>query len=114
MAVDVEEYNEHSVAELAAARRQLSSLLADMCDSPGFDQLLLCKQSAGDGEVVLLPVGIDEPRTATLLVNWLVRALHPPSANRRMVRETALAVRNIEPSAATPKRSSDGVSAARD
>ncbi len=79
MAVDVEQHSEHSAAELAAARRQLFALLADMCDSPGFDRLLLCKQSAGDGEVVLLPAGIDEPRTVTLLVNWLVRAL--PQSN---------------------------------
>ena len=80
MAFDVEQYGEHSAAELAAARRRLSALLADMCDSPGVDELLLCQQSAGDGEVVLLPVGIDEPRTVTLLLNWLVRALHPANA----------------------------------
>jgi len=72
MAVDVEQY---SVAEVTAARRQLSALLADLCEAPEFDDLLPCQQSAGDGEVVVLPVGIDEPRTVTLLVKWLVQAL---------------------------------------
>jgi len=75
MAVGVEQYSEHSITEVAAARRQLSALLADLCESPEFDDLLPCQQSAGDGEVVVLPVGIDEPRTVTLLVNWLVHAL---------------------------------------
>jgi hypothetical protein len=75
MAVDVAQYGEHSVAESAAARRQLSALLADLCESPEFDYLLPCRQNVGDGEVVVLPVGIDEPRTVTLLVNWLFHAL---------------------------------------
>lgn len=75
MAVDVEQYTEHSVTEVTAARRQLSALLVDLCESPEFDDLLPCQQSAGDGEVVVLPVGIDEPRIVTLLVNWLVHAL---------------------------------------
>jgi hypothetical protein len=79
MAVDVEQ---PSATELAAARWQLSELLADMCDSPGFGDLLLYQQSSGDGEVVVLPVGIDEPRTVTLLLNWLVRALRRPDRSR--------------------------------
>jgi hypothetical protein len=81
MAVDVERYSEHSGTELAAARWQLSALLADMCDSPGFGDLLLYQQSADDGEVVVLPVGIDEPRTVTFLLNWLVRALRRPDSS---------------------------------
>lgn len=75
LAVGVERYSEHSIIEVAAARRQLSGLLADLCESPEFDDLLPCQQSVGDGEVVVLPVGIDEPRTVTVLVNWLVHAL---------------------------------------
>jgi hypothetical protein len=80
MAVDVERCHEHNVAQLAAARRKVSELLAEMCESPVVDELLLYQQSAGDGEVVLLPVGIDEPRTLTILVNWLVGALHQANA----------------------------------
>jgi hypothetical protein len=80
MAVDVERYSGHSGADLAAARRQLSALVADMCDAVGLDELLLCQQNVGDGEVVLLPVGIDEPRTLTLLVNWLSSALRLANA----------------------------------
>lgn len=76
MAVDVEHHGEHGITERAAARRQLSALLADMCASPGFGELPMWQQSTGDGEVVLLPVGIDEPQTVTLVVNWLIRALH--------------------------------------
>lgn len=76
MAVDVEQYSEQGITEVAAARRQLSGLLADLCDSPEFDDLLPCQQSVSDGEVVVLPAGIDEPRTVTLLVNLLVHALY--------------------------------------
>jgi len=75
MAVGIEHYSERSVTEVAAARRQLSALVADLCASPEFDTLLPCQQRVGDGEVVVLPVGIDEPRTVTLLVKWLVQAL---------------------------------------
>jgi hypothetical protein len=75
MAVDVEQYGKRSVTETAAARRRLSALLADLCESPEFYDLLPCQQTVGDGEIVVLPVGIDEPRTVTLLVNWLVHAL---------------------------------------
>jgi hypothetical protein len=82
MAVDVEQYSEHSVTEVAAARRQLSMLLADLCGSAEFDDLLPYQQSVGDGEVVVLPVGIDEPRIVTLLVNWLVHALRRTNGAR--------------------------------
>jgi hypothetical protein len=80
MAVDVARYREHSVAELATARAKVSELLADMCDAPVVDELLLYQQRADDGDVVLLPVGIDEPRTLTLLLNWLVGALRRANA----------------------------------
>ena len=75
MAVDIEQYNERSMTEVAAARRQLSALLADLCESAEIGDLLPWQQSAGEGEVVVLPVGIDEPQTVTLLVNWLVHTL---------------------------------------
>jgi len=75
VAVKVEHHRDHNAADVAAARRQLSRLLADLCMSPEFDDLLPYRQRAGDGEVVVLPVGIDEPRTMTSLVNWLVHAL---------------------------------------
>jgi hypothetical protein len=80
MAVDVEKYGTRSVAEMAAARGQLSAMLAGLCKSPEFSDLLPWQQNIGDGEVVVLPVGIDEPRTLTLLVNWLTHALS--QANR--------------------------------
>lgn len=82
MAVDVEQHSEHSVTEVAAARRQLSTLLADLCGSAEFDDLLPYQQSVGDGEVVVLPVGIDEPRTVILLVNCLVHALRRTNGAR--------------------------------
>jgi hypothetical protein len=82
VAVDVERRSECSGVELAVARWQLSALVADMCDSPGLDDLLLYQQSVGDGEVVVLPVGIDEPRTVTTLLNWLVRALRRADGGR--------------------------------
>ena len=75
VAVEVEHHRDHNAADVAAARRQLSRLLADLCQSPEFDDLLPYRQRAGDGEVVVLPVGIDEPRTMTSLVNWLFHAL---------------------------------------
>lgn len=80
MAVDVERCDGPGGAELTAARRQMSALIADMCDFQAFDELPLCRQSAGDSEVVLLPVGIDEPRTVTVVMNWLVYALHQVNA----------------------------------
>jgi hypothetical protein len=76
VAVDVERSSGHGNAELAAARHRMSALIADMCHSTRFCELPLYRQRAENGEVVMLPVGIDEPRTLTLLIGWLARALH--------------------------------------
>jgi hypothetical protein len=58
-----------------SARRQLDALLADACASCGLDRMLLNRQDTTEGEVALLPVGIDEPRAVAALVDGLLRAL---------------------------------------
>jgi len=75
MAVDIDRHSGLGDVGLAAAQWQLSALLAAMCDFPEFDGLQLFRQSSGDDEIVLLPAGIDEPRTVTLVMNRLVREL---------------------------------------
>jgi hypothetical protein len=80
MAVDVEWAGGPGVRELAAARHRMSALITDMCHAAGFGTLPHCQQGAESGEVVVLPVGIDEPQTLTLIVTWLARALHQADA----------------------------------
>jgi len=62
--------------------------LAAACSSSGLDRMLLNSRDSGDGEVALLPVGIDEPRAVALLVDGLFEALHringPLNGNSRI------------------------------
>jgi hypothetical protein len=74
-AVGVERDGGPLTQEQHVREARLAAALASMCGSSGLDRLLLSQQGTDDAEVVLLPVGIDEPRTITLLVNGLFEAL---------------------------------------
>jgi hypothetical protein len=76
LAVEIASTAEHSAMEQAIARRDMSRLLTRLCESPTFVELSLSQQRTGSIELIILPVGIDEPRILTLLVRWLVRAVH--------------------------------------
>ena len=55
-----------------AARERVSAALLDACGSAGLDRVLVSAQHTDDTEVVLLPVGIDEPRVIAALAG-----IHP-------------------------------------
>jgi hypothetical protein len=76
VAVEAEPTAAHSVMELAIARRHVSTLLAGLCRSPTFSELSLSQQRTGNTEVIVFPVGIDEPWVLTLLVRWLACAVY--------------------------------------
>ncbi len=80
LAVEVTSEDGDSAAALVAARSRMSVLLAEMCESARFGELSLCRQRAHNGEVVLLPVGIDEPRTVALLITWFAHSLRQANA----------------------------------
>jgi hypothetical protein len=76
VAVEAEPSGGHSVMEHAIARRDMSRLLASLCGAPAFLELSLSQQRTGDSDVIVFPVGIDEPRILTLLVRWVTRAVY--------------------------------------
>jgi hypothetical protein len=76
VAVEAESSAGPGVMAEAAARRDLSTLLTELCGSPTFMELSLSQQRMGRGGVLVFPVGIDEPRILTLLVRWLAGAVH--------------------------------------
>jgi len=60
---------------MATAVRRVTKTFAEVCTSMGLDRMLLNHHDTGDGQVGLLPVGIDEPRVVSSLVDGLTRAL---------------------------------------
>ena len=58
-----------------AARERVSAALLDACGSAGLDRVLVSAQHTDDTEVVLLPVGIDEPRVIAALATALAEVL---------------------------------------
>ena len=65
----------HADGTLASAEQWLSSALVHVCSSAGLDRMLLNDSGAGEGQVALLPVGIDEPSFVAALVDGLLRAV---------------------------------------
>jgi hypothetical protein len=59
-----------------AGRERVSAALLDACGSAGLDRVLVSAQHTDDTEVVLLPVGIDEPRVIAALATALAEVLH--------------------------------------
>jgi hypothetical protein len=56
---------------LAAAEQQLSTAFAGVCAPLGLDRMLLNRRTDDGPQVGLLPVGIDEPRVVSSLVEGL-------------------------------------------
>jgi hypothetical protein len=75
VAVGMERRQECSDTELGSLRRQMSGVIAEACNSLGFERFLLHRQSVGDVEIMVLPAGIDEPRAVAELVNGFVGVL---------------------------------------
>jgi hypothetical protein len=85
-----------SGGERAALERRVSLLLDDLCVAPDLEQLQLFRQPASvarTGEVILLPVGIDEPMVVTLVIGWLQEALRRVNAERPGDRPRAIRLR---------------------
>jgi hypothetical protein len=86
VAVDIER---HGAVELDSLQRRLSAAVADTCGSSDLERLLLHVQGGGAGEIVILPVGLDEPRAVALLVNGFFQAvgrINQASRDRARVR----------------------------
>jgi hypothetical protein len=61
--------------DAAAAEEQVVAAFSSVCASLGLDRMLMNRRETGDEQVALLPVGIDEPRVVSSLVDGLSRAL---------------------------------------
>ena len=89
VAVGVERRQEGGDSELESLRRQMSGMIAEACSSLGFERFLLHRQSDGNTEIIVLPAGIDEPRTVAELVNGLIgvlRRINMPLQDETQVR----------------------------
>ncbi len=62
-------------AEQASAVQRVAQVIADVCASLGLDRMLLNRREPTGEQVGLLPVGIDEPRVVSSLVEGLSGAL---------------------------------------
>jgi hypothetical protein len=75
VAFGIEPSGERDGAERISAQQRVAEAITGVCTSLGLDRMLL-NRSAADGEQVgLLPVGIDEPRVVSSLVEGLSSAL---------------------------------------
>jgi hypothetical protein len=82
VAFGIEPPDEYDGGELTAAEQQATQAFTDVCASLGLDRMLLNSREAGEEQVGLLPVGIDEPRVVSSLVEGLSRALAELNAPR--------------------------------
>jgi hypothetical protein len=75
VAFGIEASGERGGAERISAQQRVAEAITGVCTSLGQDRMLL-NRSAADGEQIgLLPVGIDEPRVVSSLVEGLSSAL---------------------------------------
>lgn len=65
---------EHDAEQTSAVQR-VAQVIADVCASLGLDRMLLNRREPTGEQVGLLPVGIDEPRVVSSLVEGLSGAL---------------------------------------
>jgi hypothetical protein len=75
VAFGIEKPDGCGAAGMASAEEWAAKAFTDVCASVGLDRMLLHCQPAGEQQVGLLPVGIDEPRVVSSLVDGLFRAL---------------------------------------
>jgi hypothetical protein len=61
--------------EMTGVEQQVTSAFAEVCTSLGLDRMLLNRRDAGEEQVGLLPVGIDEPRVVSSLIEGFSCAL---------------------------------------
>ena len=76
MAVDLEHYSLRDNPGQVEAQRLLVQLLKEASDSAGLDRIYWDTQPTGDGEVALLPPGVDEARVIADFVHELRIALY--------------------------------------
>jgi len=75
LAFGIEEPAESRDQESSSAEQRLTAALLAVCASIGLDRMLLNGPDAGKEQIALLPVGIDEPRVVSSLIDGLSRAI---------------------------------------
>jgi hypothetical protein len=75
-AVDVERYSRHRDTEMARVQRDLWRSMRGACAASGVDWRECGRQASGDGYLLVLPTGLDEPDTVVRLLRGLTTALH--------------------------------------
>lgn len=75
VAFDIEPCGRSGDEAAESVQQRLDAVLADACSASGLDRILLNRQDTTEGEIALLPVGIDEPRAVASLVDGLLHAL---------------------------------------
>ncbi len=75
LAFGVEPPAEGQDFDLVLSEQRISAALVSVCASMGLDRMLLNASEPGKEQVALLPVGIDEPRVVSSLIDRLGRAI---------------------------------------
>lgn len=91
ISVDVERYSRWGLADQSAAQNGLDAVLDEACATAGLERATWSRQDAGDGELAVLPPGIDEQRTINAFVRELRGSLY--RYNRRLNDDARLRVR---------------------
>jgi tetratricopeptide (TPR) repeat protein len=78
--VDIEKWSKRLVPEQLKAQQVLIEVLEEACEHARLDRRLWARQSTGDGEVAVLPTGIDEATAIADLIREMATALK--QANR--------------------------------
>ncbi|MET9293242.1 hypothetical protein [Streptomyces sp. NPDC003077] len=81
LAVDVEGYSRRHNTHMARIQRDLSRAVRAACAYASVDWHRCGRQVAGDGYLIILPPGIDEPATVARMVEGLVFALHTANSD---------------------------------
>ncbi|MFE3017578.1 hypothetical protein [Streptomyces sp. NPDC059256] len=80
-AVDVERYSRRHDTQMPRIQRDLWRAVRGACTASGIDWHTCGRQASGDGYLLVLPVGVDEPRTVDRLLRGLTFALHAANSD---------------------------------
>ncbi|MEU5399128.1 hypothetical protein ABZ348_07500 [Streptomyces sp. NPDC005963] len=80
-AVDVERYSHRHDTQMPRIQRDLWRAVRGACTASGIDWHTCGRQASGDGYLLVLPVGVDEPRTVDRLLRGLTFALHAANSD---------------------------------
>lgn len=76
LAVDVEHYSRRNNTQMGRIQRDLWRAVRGACTASGIDWQRCGRQASGDGYLLVLPVGLDEPGTIVRLLRGLTLTLH--------------------------------------